>query len=238
MRVVRLVVLTSLILALSCTQKSRELNLVVAASVGPAAQSLAELLAKQGLKVRVHSGASSLIARQIANGLDCDVVVTADNDWMDFLAGKDAIETTTRKAFLANEIVWVVRKGVQPKEDQKIAIANPDHVPAGKYAKAALLSLGLWEQLSKKMVAAPDVRTALMWLENGEVDSAIVYESDAVTSTRVVIRQRLSSIKPVIFPIAQCRSKSGRELYKALHAPEARAIFNKFGFRTPPYEQS
>jgi len=238
MRSLRFLSLCAFILLLACTPKAPELSLVVAASVGPAAEKISELAKKKGIKVRVHAGASSLIARQIAKGLDCDVVVTADNDWMDFLENKGLLETSSRKPFLANQIVWAVRKGVQPKEDKKIAIANPEHVPAGKYAQAALVSLGLWEQVSKKMVAAPDVRTALLWLEKGEVDSAIVYESDAVTSQKVSIRQRLSTSKPIIFPIAQCRSKNAAALYMILHTPEVKAIFSSFGFRTPQHEPS
>jgi len=227
--------MTILLMLISCTSsKPVELNLVVAASVGPAALKVSDYLKSKGMNVRVHSGASSLISRQIVNGLACDVVITADNDWMNYLVERNAIDSSTRKPFLGNELVWVVRKNSVQTEDRKIGIANPMHVPAGKYAKAELLRRGLWENVAKKIVEAPDVRTALLWLENGEVDSAIVYESDAVSSSKVMIRERLrSEALSVVFPVAKCQSKNTRtrELYQALLSPEISEIFKKYGFR-------
>jgi molybdate transport system substrate-binding protein len=216
---------------LGCTPKaSPELNLVVAASVGPAANALAQKLDAKGVKVRVHAGASSLIARQIVGGLPCDAVILADDDWMDELAKKNAIDSDSRRPFLGNELVWVTPKGSKAQTDRKIALADPEHVPAGKYAKAALIALGEWNEVAPKVMAAPDVRTALLWAERAEVDSAIIYASDARSSTRVEIRSRLKSEKPIIYPIAACRSPNAAKLAALLNESMSSEVFREFGF--------
>lgn len=215
------------------SKKPEELNLVVAASLGPAANAIAAKLQSQGVQVNVHAGASSLIARQIVNGLACDVVIVADEEWMDYLAKQNAIEAPGRKAFLGNTLVWIVRKGSDTNNDKRIALADPEHVPAGKYAKAALQANGTWKEVAPKVVAAPDVRTALLWVEQGEVDSAVVYESDARSSSKVVIRARLENkTTPIVYPIARCKTHNPRahELYNLLSQSFATDTFRNFGF--------
>lgn len=220
------------------TPSEPALNLVVASSVGPAAHALAAKLEKShGIKINVQAGASSLIARQIANGMACDVVMLADDEWMDYLAKQSAIETSTRKPYLGNRLVSIAhqKNGKELLKSERIAIADPEHVPAGKYAKKALLALGIWNQVSPKIVPAPDVRTALLWVERGEVDSGIVYESDAMSSRKVVIQTHFDDNPnhPIRYPIAQCRSKNARakDLYQLLSKSDAVEIFRSFGFQ-------
>lgn len=215
---------------LACTPKPQlELNLVVAASVGPAAQALASKLEKEGVKVNVHAGASSLVARQIVNGLACDAVVLADEEWMDYLVSQNAINQASRKPLLGNELVWVTKKGTQAGNG-KIALADPEHVPAGKYAKAALVANKKWDSVAAKVVAAPDVRTALLWVERGEVDKAVVYATDALGSKHVEVQSRLESVKPVIYPMATCRSAHSERLSAILTSDHAKRLFREYGF--------
>lgn len=212
-------------------------NLAVASSLGPAAIHLSsELRKSHGLNIRVQSGASSLIARQIAGGLPCDVIILADNEWMDFLSNQKIIEPSTRRPFLKNRLVWIANK-IPNKHVEKgrIAMADAEHVPAGKYAKAALLYSGDWAKIAPHVISAPDARTALLWVEQGEADQGIVYESDALSSNRVKITSYIeaSAKRPILYPIAQCRSRNklAKNLYRILTQSKEIEIFRRFGFR-------
>lgn len=218
-----------------------ELNLAVAASVGPAALVIAEQFEKRhGIKVRVHAAASSLVARQIASGLACDVIILAYDEWMDYLSKQKLLEETTRRHLLGNRLVAISPKvnGKSLADSKRIALADPDHVPAGKYAKEVLVSLGTWERIEPKIVRAQDVRTALLWVERGEVDSGIVYESDALSSQDVEIRSRYehNDAHPIRYPMAQCRNSNTRakDLYNLLTQEIAAEVFRRFGFQVVP----
>ncbi len=142
---------------------------------------------------------SSTLARQIEAGAPADLFISADQKWMDYAVDKKAIDTATRQTLLGNSLVVVAPKASEQKDftiDSKtnwtsllnggrLAVGDPEHVPAGIYAKEALQKLGAWDTLSPKLAPAEDVRGALALVERNEAPLGIVYGSDAVASKGV-----------------------------------------------------
>lgn len=140
-----------------------------------------------------------LLARQIEAGAPADLFISADQKWMDYAVDKKAIDTATRQTLLGNSLVVVAPKASEQKDftiDSKtnwtsllnggrLAVGDPEHVPAGIYAKEALQKLGAWDTLSPKLAPAEDVRGALALVERNEAPLGIVYGSDAVASKGV-----------------------------------------------------
>ena len=129
--------------------------------------------------------ASSALARQVEQGAPADLFVSADEEWMDKLEGQNLLRAGTRGDILTNQLVLVTRKGgtvrrLADLRDGKLALADPGAVPAGKYAKAALESLGQWQAVEAKVVPAENVRAALALVERGEAALGIVYTTDAL----------------------------------------------------------
>ena len=153
-----------------------------------------------GFNVRVSYAASSTLARQIANGAPAELFISADQDWMDDVASKGLIDLTTRVNLLGNTLV-LVAPAKQPAtlaiapgfplatalNGGRLAIANPDTVPAGKYGKQALTSLGVWPSVANALAPAENVRAALMYVSRGEAPLGIVYRTDALADPGVAI---------------------------------------------------
>lgn len=144
---------------------------------------------------------SSTLARQIEAGAPADLFISADQKWMDYAVDKKSIDTASRQTLLGNSLVVVAPKASEQKDftiDSKtnwttllnggrLAVGDPEHVPAGIYAKEALQKLGAWETLSPKLAPAEDVRGALALVERNEAPLGIVYGSDAVASKGVKV---------------------------------------------------
>ena len=206
-----------------------------------------------GQAVRVSYAASSALARQIEQGAPADVFVSADLDWMDWLQQRDLIDAGTRRNLLGNALVLVapangsarafaLHRGSDLRpllgRDGRIAVALIDSVPAGKYAKAAFTSLGMWPQLQTRLAEAENVRAALLLVARGEAPLGVVYASDAQAepAVRVLATFPDDSHPPIIYPVA--RIANGTQPQAAafvawLHTPVAQAIFRRHGFRTP-----
>src|SRR5499427_8233250 len=142
-------------------------------------------------KVVVSYGASSALARQIENGAPADIFISADLDWMDYLAARKLIRPDTRFNFLGNRLVLIARADsavqltiepncplAQALGDGRLAMADPNAVPAGKYGKAALEALGVWPSVASKIAPAQDVRATLAYVSRGEAPLGIVYQTD------------------------------------------------------------
>lgn len=238
----RFTVLAMLFLA-GCTfdqgHSEAKLNIVIAASLVPMFSELLPQLEKSlDAKINIQAGASSMLAKQVVNGLPCDVVILADTEWMDFLKKNKAIVESSAKPILKNQLVAVARKDALTglSEANRIAIADPSHVPAGKYAQRILDKLGVWASLAPRLLPAPDVRTALLWVERGEADAGIVYQSDAISSSKVVILSLFKEDEefPIRYPMARCRAsihKKAYELYEQLTSLDRVSIFRKYGFQ-------
>jgi molybdate transport system substrate-binding protein len=170
-----------------------------------------------GKKAAISYAASSALAKQIEQGAPAQIFVSADVDWMDYLARKHLIRADTRSDLLGNRIVLIAAKDKAAKVDIKpgfdlakllgdgrLAMANVDAVPAGKYGKAALQSLGVWASVSSRIAQAENVRAALLLVSRGEAPAGIVYRTDAAADPNVAIIGTFpdATHPPIIYPVA------------------------------------
>lgn len=240
-------------LALSRPAASSELLVFAAASLKPA---LDELLAQPSAQaignIRASYAASSQLARQINHGAPAVLFISADQDWMDHLATAGRIVPDTRGDLLGNALVLVavadsptnVRLSSDADiatalgKDGRLAVAEPNSVPAGKYAKAALTSLGLWASVRDRLVAADSVRSALNFVVRGEAPLGIVYRSDARSEplVRIVDTFPESSHVAIRYPVAIVAghdSAAARQLLLLLRGADSAALFRRHGFDAP-----
>jgi molybdate transport system substrate-binding protein len=197
--------------------------------------------------VKFSFAASSTLARQIEAGAKADVFISADGEWMDYLQARNLINTNTRSNLLGNKLVLIaslesnVQLHIAPDfalaaalGNGRLATGDPDSVPAGKYARSALTSLGVWNAVADKLVRADNVRTALAFVDRGEAPLGIVYETDALIDKKVRIVDFFpaTSHPPIVFPIALTVSaKAGADKFiEFLHSASAQAAFKKYGF--------
>ena len=179
-----------------------KITVFAAASLTNAMQDIATQYKKEkGVDVVSSFASSSTLARQIEAGAPADLFISADQKWMDYAVDKKAIDTASRQTLLGNSLVVVAPKASEQKDftiDSKtnwtsllnggrLAVGDPEHVPAGIYAKEALQKLGAWDTLSPKLAPAEDVRGALALVERNEAPLGIVYGSDAVASKGVKV---------------------------------------------------
>ncbi|MDA8489457.1 MULTISPECIES: molybdate ABC transporter substrate-binding protein [Kluyvera] len=229
-----------------------KITVFAAASLTNAMQDIAKEYKKENNVDVVSSFASSsTLARQIEAGAPADLFISADQKWMDYAVDKKAIDTTTRETLLGNSLVVVAPKASERGDitvDAKtnwtsllkggrLAVGDPDHVPAGIYAKEALQKLGAWETLSPKLAPAEDVRGALALVERSEAPLGIVYGSDAVASkgVKVVGTFPEDSHQKVEYPIAIIdghKNATVSAFYDYLKGPQASEIFKRYGFTT------
>ena len=228
---------------------SPQIRVFAAASLTNAITELSEMYAKKNsIKVVPSFASSSTLAKQIENGAPADVFLSADLQWMDYLADKKALVEGTRFNLLGNKLVLIspassdVKITIAPGLDLakylgngRLATGDPDHVPAGKYAKSALEKLGMWPFVADKLARASDVRSALAWVEKGEAPLGIVYSTDAAVSkqVRVVAYFPDDSYPPIVYPAALLKSNTepkAKDFLNYLKSDEAKKVFEKFGF--------
>ena len=201
-----------------------------------------------GREVKASYAASPTLAKQIEQGAPADLFVSADLDWMDYLDGKGLINRATRGDLLRNSLVLIAPKDsrvgevtVGPGLDLagllgggRLAVADVGSVPAGKYAKAALASLGVWQGVEGRLAQAENVRAALALVSRGEAPLGIVYRTDAVSDRRVRVVGTFpaGSHPPIVYPAAlTATARPGAGAFLAfLRGPEAAAAFARQGF--------
>ena len=203
--------------------------------------------AQSGDRVVVSYAASSALARQIEAGAPADVFISADLDWMDYLEQRRLIRTDTRRNLVRNRLVLVAPADSKVSVDigpefplakllgnGRLAMANPDTVPAGKYGKASLEALGVWKDVQPKVASAENVRAALVLVSRGEAPFGIVYRTDAAVEpkVRVVGLFPENTHPPIVYPMAITATgkAAAANFVSWLNRPEARAIFTKYGF--------
>jgi molybdate transport system substrate-binding protein len=204
--------------------------------------------AKSPVKVVTSYAASSALMKQIEQGAPADVFMSADQDWMDYGSQKKLIKDGTRVNLLGNRLVLIAPKDSKIGDvtigqgfdiaklagDGRIATGDVRAVPAGKYAKAALETLGSWNAAAPKLAMAENVRAALALVGRGEAPLGIVYETDAKVepNVRIIGVFPADSHPPIIYPVALTETaKSSAAPYIAfLRSPPAKAIFEKYGF--------
>jgi len=246
-RLVLVAFLTLLFASYGAKAQTPTVTVFAAASLTDAMKQVADTYkTKSGVSITLSFGASSTLAQQIDQGAGADVFMSADSEWMDFLQKNGRIADGTRKDLLGNELVLVAGRDARPVPkiaphfdlagalgDGKLAMADPASVPAGKYGKAALTALGVWDRVSPKVVQAENVRVALEYVARGEAPFGIVYATDAkVASVKVAGVFPENSHAPIVYPVAltNTASPAARNFLAFLSGPQARAIFEKAGF--------
>ena len=210
-----------------------------AASTTDVVQGVADRLGAQaGRPVAVSVGASSVLARQIAAGAPADVYVTADSAWVGWLVAR-GVAVRRRRVVAGGRLVVVGPAGARAPSlagalAGRVALADPSHVPAGRYARRALERAGLWGEVGPRVVAAGDVRAALAAVQTGAADRAVVYATDAAKAAGVAVVWRLPPSPGVRFEVAQL-TPAGAGAYAALVRPEvwAAAGFEPVGPAQP-----
>ncbi len=206
-------------------------------------------LNQTGKSVTVSYAATSTLAHQIEQGAPADIFFSADEAWMDYAAEHKLIQPDTRRTLLGNQIVLVVPRSspatiaIGPGmdlagflgSDGHLAMANTDSVPAGKYGKAALQSLGVWDSVAARVVQADNVRAALAFVARGEAPAGIVYATDAIAEpgVRVVGPFPDDSHPRILYPVALTATATNPDANAFLAFVEsdaAKPAFEKQGF--------
>jgi molybdate transport system substrate-binding protein len=201
-----------------------------------------------GHKVVISFGASSALARQIEAGAPAELFISADLDWANYLDGKKLLGTGTRINLLKNSLVLIVPASspasiklthsvdlAKHLGDSRLAMANPESVPAGKYGKAALESLKAWAPVQRKIAGAENVRAALALVSRGEAPLGIVYRTDALADkgVRIVDTFPEASHPAIVYPVAMtinARTAAPKALLDFLASAAARPIWQRYGF--------
>jgi molybdate transport system substrate-binding protein len=206
--------------------------------------------AKGHERPKISFAASSALARQIENGAPANIFISADQQWMDYLANRSLIASGSRSNFVKNDLV-LVAPATQPLtvkitagfplatllQGGKLAVAEVNTVPAGKYAKEALTKLGVWASVQPMLVQGDSVRSALAYVERGAARASIVYATDAKASRQVMVAGIFpaNSHQPIVYPVgvvAGRGSNEARAFEAFLLSREGKAIFARFGFGT------
>jgi len=229
--------------------QSGDVLVFAAASLKTALDAVAAQWTKEtGKKATISYAASSALAKQIEHGAPAQMFISADLDWMDYLAAKSLIRPNTRSNLLGNRIVLIAPKDkAQPVEikpgfdlaailgDGRLAMANVASVPAGKYGKAALENLGVWASVANKTAQAENVRAALLLVSRGEAPAGIVYQTDAAAEPNVKIIGTFpeDTHPPIIYPIALTASATHPDAAAFLayiKSDKAKPLFQAQGF--------
>lgn len=230
--------------------QERPVTVFAAASLKEAMDELARRFERAGGgRVLVSYAASPALARQIENGAPADIFISADLDWMDYLEKRKLVRAATRANLLSNRLVLIAPADskavltIGPRfplaallGDKRLAMADPDSVPAGKYGRAALEALEVWAEVAPKVARAENVRAALALVARGETPFGIVYATDAVAERKVrVIGEFAAHLHPaIVYPAAlTSASKSERagSFLQFLRSAEARPVWQQYGFR-------
>lgn len=192
--------------------------------------------------------ASSALARQIESGAPADLFISADESWMDALVAKRLIRPGTRVSFIANRLVLItpanrplrlsIGEGfplARALGNRRLAMADPDAVPAGRYGRAALVRLGVWNAVAPKVAQAENVRAALALVQRTEAAAGIVYATDARATKGVSVVGVFpsSTHPPITYPVAvlQTATSADAEPFRRfLISREGKAIFARYGF--------
>jgi molybdate transport system substrate-binding protein len=236
-------------LTLQAAERGAELTVFAAASLKEAMDEAAAAYQREhGVSVRMSYAASSALARQIEQGAPADVFFSADLEWMDYLQQRGRIDPAARHHLLGNRLVLIAPRNrpasvslTRPGAiaaalgNGRLAVGQTSSVPAGKYARMALQSLGAWDSVRSRLAESDSVRAALMLVARGETPLGIVYLSDANAepAVRVVATFPVDSHPAIIYPVAALtgsRKAAASAFVDWLSSPAARLIFERRGF--------
>ena len=228
--------------------QGRDVIVFAAASLKEALDEIAKQWQRETRKKAVISyAASNTLIKQIEQGAHADIFFSADLDWMDYGQQKDLIRPGTRFNLLENRLVLIARRdssvsyvNIQPGFDLaallkggRLAMGNIDAVPAGKYGKAALEKLGVWDSVKDKIAQAESVRAALMFVLRGEAPLGIVYQTDAAADVKIKIAGTFpdNTHPPIIYPVALTKASTNADAQAFLNYMRLdRRTFERQGF--------
>jgi molybdate transport system substrate-binding protein len=235
--------------ALPAAAQGKDVVVFAAASLKNALDDIAGQWQREtGKKVVISYAASNTLIKQIEQGAPADIFISADLDWMDYGQQKDLIKPDSRSNLLGNRLVLIAPKdssvsaNIQPGFDLaallkggRLAMGNVDAVPAGKYGKASLEKLGVWDSVKDKIAQAESVRAALLFVSRGEAPLGIVYQTDATAdpSVKIVGTFPENTHPPIIYPVALTKESTNADaqaFLNYLRSPAARAAFERQGF--------
>lgn len=239
-------------LALTFPARAQEITVSAAISLKDAFTELGKgfEVRVKGARVQFNFGASGDLVRQIVAGAPVDVFASAGQKEMDELEQKGFTSPGTRVNFAGNTVVLAVPLGstsrlkafsdLTRKEIKKIAIGNPQTVPAGRYAEQVFNKLNLWEPLKEKLIFAENVRQVLDYVARGEVDAGLIYGTDALIRGRglkKIIQAPDNSHQPVVYPMAAVKSGKQEDLARAFIAwvlsADGKRFLERSGFKIP-----
>lgn len=244
-------ILPALLLAACAPAESGEGPVVLAASsMQEGLEQAADAWAAAGHARPVLSfAATSALARQVEAGAPADLLVSADEAWMDDLALQGLIVSASRRDLAGNRLVLIAPAGPPVDAyltsgvdlasllgaDGRLALAEPETVPAGRYGKAALTALGAWPQVENRLAVAENVRGALALVARGEAPLGVVYATDARSEPRVQVAGTfpIASHPPVRYPLARLAGSTHPDaaaFADFLTGPEGQAILGRLGF--------
>jgi molybdate transport system substrate-binding protein len=223
-----------------------------AASLQTALDELTPAIAQAtGVTVRTSYAASSALARQIEQGAPADLFISADLEWMDYLSQRRLIRAGSRVELVGNDLVLIAPAGrpvalaiapgfalARALGRERLAVADPSVVPAGKYAREALTALGVWDTVKDRLAPAENVRGALLLVSRGETPLGIVYRTDALADRGVALVGAFPSIThmPIVYPAALTAASRAEAatVLSFLRGRAARAVFQRLGFTVLP----
>lgn len=221
------------------------ITVAAAASLQDAANELKDIYQKKhkDINITYTFASSGTLQKQIEEGAPVDLFISAGKSQMDALAEKSLIVDSSRLDLLGNSLVLIAKKdspltSLEGLKDPqiKISIGTPETVPAGKYAQESLSKLNLYDAIKGKLILAKDVRQVLTYVETGNVDAGLVYNSDAINSQniKIVLTVPEDSHKAIVYPLALIKSSKNQapsqEFINFLKTQEARDLFRKYGF--------
>lgn len=244
-----LVIASSFVTGPAASQTSKAITVFAAASLTNALQEVADrFTGKTGTQIKLSFASSSTLAKQIESGAGAQLFLSADEAWMDYLETRNLLAADSRRPLLGNGLVLVtpadgthsVQIGtnaswLEQLPEGRIATGDPAHVPVGKYARQALANAGAWNTVEPRLARADNVRNALVLVERGEAVAGIVYSTDAAVSKNVRVAGTFpeGAHAPISYPVALMKEQDkgeARVFYDFLLTPEARVIFEKYGF--------
>jgi molybdate transport system substrate-binding protein len=228
----------------------KPITVFAAASLTDALTEISNTYTKiSNVPVRLSFASSSALARQLEGGARADVFFSADVEWVDYLQARSLLDNASRKDVLSNRLVLIapvdskLQLRIAPNfpiattlGKGRLATGDPDTVPAGRYARSALTSLGVWSDVAARVVRADNVRVALAYVARGEAALGIVYETDALIEKKVRIVDVFpaDSHSPIVYPLALTRNAipAAKDYAAFVASKDAAAIFAKYGFRS------
>ncbi|MGM7684011.1 molybdate ABC transporter substrate-binding protein [Cytobacillus sp. Hm23] len=228
-------------------QREIELTISAAASLRNALSELKSHFEQgnKNIKIAYNFGSSGALQQQITQGAPVDMYFSAAKDKYDYLVDEGMIAQGVN--LLTNELVLIApkehRTNISNFEDltspkiSQLAIGIPESVPAGKYAKEALLHMDLWEEVEDKLILSKDVRQVLTYVETGNVDAGMVYKTDALISSDIEIVDVTdkSNHSSIIYPVGIIKDTKNiyevEQFFEFLQSEQALTVFEKFGFK-------